>query len=134
MEGNSEQGSVLVITCDGKGVVMHKDDLRPATRKAAEREQHKLCSRLSRGEKRNRKRMATVAAVFTIAPYVRTPEQVLHALARIEDAAETRPPRPRPENKRVWASLEHEPEEVLEEALSTPPPRRSSARRPTTPP
>lgn len=105
-------GSVLVITSDSKGVVMRKDDLRPATRKAAT--QQRLRTRLSKGEKRNQKRMATVAAVYTVAPYVRNPEQVLGALLR--DGQE-RPPRPRPEDKRVWASLEHEPQEVLEEAF-----------------
>ncbi|MEA3409737.1 MAG: ISKra4 family transposase, partial [Candidatus Eisenbacteria bacterium] len=115
----AEQGSVLVITTDGKGVVMHKDDLRPATRKAAERRRNKMTTRLSKGEKRNRKRMATVAAVYTVAPYVRTPEQVHLALARSEDGdgAEELPRRPRPEHKRVWASLVQEPAEVLEEAF-----------------
>jgi Uncharacterised protein family (UPF0236) len=111
------EGSVLVITTDGKGVVMHKDDLRPATRKAAEQRRHKMGTRLSKGEKRNRKRMATVAAVYTVAPYERTPEQVRLALARDEHGDEELPRRPRPEHKRVWASLEQEPEEVLEEAF-----------------
>ena len=111
------EGSVLVITTDGKGVVMHKDDLRPATRKAAERKKNKMATRLSKGEKRNRKRMATVAAVYTIEPYVRTPEQVLRALARAEEDDEKQPRRPRPEHKRVWASLEQEPAEVLDEAF-----------------
>jgi len=101
-----EKGAVLVITTDGKGVVMHKDDLRPATRKAAQQRRHKLSTRLSKGEKRNRKRMATVAAVYTVAPYVRTPEQVQRALARDEQVSKELPPRPRPEHKRVWASLE----------------------------
>lgn len=111
------EGSVLVITTDGKGVVVHRDELRPATRKAAERRRHKMGTRLSKGEKRNRKRMATVAAVYTVAPYVRTPEQVQRALARAEHDDEDLPRRPRPEHKRVWASLEKEPEEVLEEAF-----------------
>lgn len=114
----AEEGSVLVITTDGKGVVMHKADLRPATRKAAERKRNKMATRLSKGEKLNRKRMATVAAVYTIKPYVRTPEQVLRALARAEpEGDEAVRPRPRPERKRVWASLEHEPAQVLEEAF-----------------
>jgi len=50
--------------------------------------------------------MATVAAVFTRAPWVRTPEQVVGSLFRIQHqtpAAGETPPRP--ENKRVWASL-----------------------------
>jgi hypothetical protein len=55
----------VVMSLDGKGIVMRREDLREATRRAAEREQHKLKTRLSQGEKRNRKRMATVAAVYS---------------------------------------------------------------------
>lgn len=113
-EPESGCGSVLVVTCDGKGVVMRPEGLRDATRKAAERSKHKLKSRLSKGEKRNRKRMATVASVYTIQPHVRTPEQVARGLAPVREAQK---PRPRPENKRVWASLEKEPEQVIEEAF-----------------
>jgi len=50
-----------VLSEDGKGIVMRKEDLREGTKRAAERESHKLKTRLSPGEKR-RKRMATVAA------------------------------------------------------------------------
>ena len=114
-EASSGPGSVLVLTTDGKGVVMRRQDLREATRKAAERRKHKLRTRLSKGEKRNAKRMATVASVYTVAPHVRTPEQVARVLAPVHEAEKE--PRPRPENKRVWASLEKEPEEVLEEAF-----------------
>jgi hypothetical protein len=109
-------GALLVLTCDGKGVVLCRQDLRQATRQAAERQQRKLKTRLTQGEKRHRKRMATVAAVYTIQPFVRTPEQMLQMLAR-EQVEAALPPRPRPEEKRVWASLELEPREVLEEAF-----------------
>ena len=96
---------------------MHREDLRPATRTASERTpRSKLNTRLSKGEKRNRKRMAMVAAVYAVAAQVRTPEQMLAVLAR-EEEAEPRPARPRPQHKRVWASLEQEPREVLEEAF-----------------
>ncbi|MGH7423032.1 MAG: ISKra4 family transposase, partial [Candidatus Methylomirabilales bacterium] len=60
----------LVLSEDGKGIVMRKEDLR-ATKRAAERESRKLKTRLSQGEKRNRKRMATVAAVYSIERQVR---------------------------------------------------------------
>ena len=113
-EPDRGRGSVLVVTCDGKGVVMRPEGLREATRKAAEQSRHKLETRLSKGEKRNRKRMATVASVYTIQPHVRTPEQVACGLAPVHEAPK---PRPRPENKRVWASLEQEPEQVIEEAF-----------------
>lgn len=113
-----QEGTVLVITADGKGVVMHKQDLRPATRRAAERRRNKMSTRLSKGEKKNRKRMATVASVYTIAPHVRTPEQVGRALARVEaEEGEESPGRPRPERKRVWAYLEKEPLDALTEAF-----------------
>ena len=108
-------GPIVVLTFDGKGVVMRKKDLREATRKAAERKRHKCVSRLSKGEKRNSKRMSTVASVYTLQPYVRTPEQVARTMAPVHEAADGR--RPRPENKRVWASLEKTPEEVMEEAF-----------------
>ena len=109
--------ALLVISSDGKGVVMHQQDLRPATRTASERTpRSKMGTRLSKGEKRNRKRMSTVAAVYSVAPHVRTPQQMLAVLAR-DEQAEPRRQRPRPQHKRVWASLEHEPRQVLEEAF-----------------
>lgn len=107
-------GSLLVLSFDGKGVVMRREDLRPATQKAAARHQQKLSKRLSKGEKRHAKRMATVAAIYTVAPFVRTPEEVAGTLAPIHSAPR---PRPRPEAKRVWASLEKDPEDVIEEAF-----------------
>ena len=66
----------MVITVDGKGVVMRQEDLRPNTKKKAIAQQKKLKKRLTKGEKRNSKRMATVAAVYTIQPWQRTAEQV----------------------------------------------------------
>ena len=58
-------GSVLAITADGKGMVLHERDLREKTRKAAEKRRQKMGKRLSQGGKKNAKRMATVAAVYT---------------------------------------------------------------------
>ena len=107
-------GSVLAISVDGKGVTMRVQDLRQQTRKAAEVRAHKMGTRLSKGEKKNSKRMATVAAVYTIAPFVRTAEE----LVGNSSSSHSGPPRPRPEKKRVWASLEKEPEQVIEEALA----------------
>jgi hypothetical protein len=105
--------AILAISADGKGVVMVPRDLREPTRKAAQKKSKKLDKRLGRGEKRNRKRMATVAAVYTVPAYVRTPEQVMRTLAPINDPA----PRPAVEHKRVWASLEKTPDEVIEDAF-----------------
>jgi hypothetical protein len=92
---------------------MRTEDLREQTRKAAEARAHKMGKRLSKGEKKNAKRMATVATVYTVAPFVRTPEDVMAEA----DCTLSRKPRPRPEHKRVWASLEKEPDQVMGQAL-----------------
>ena len=119
--------SVVVLTFDGKGVVLHREDLREATRKAAERrrQQHEQLSpfqRLQPGEKKHAKRMATVAAVYAVAPFVRSVEEFLQSLMPRQPVAKTKKAktpavRPRPVAKRVWASLEHEPAEVIAEAM-----------------
>lgn len=85
-------GSILVAAVDGKGIPMVKPGGAQPT------------VRLTKGQKANRKRMATVAAVFTRAPWVRTPAQVVESLFRIQPQTLAQTP-PRPENKRVWASL-----------------------------
>jgi len=105
--------SVMVISVDGKGVVMRRQDLREQTRKAAMKREHKMGTRLSKGEKKNAKRMATVATVYTIAPFVRQPED----LVAENNSTRAKLPRPRPEEKRVWASLEKTQKEVIEEAF-----------------
>ena len=97
-------GSILVAAVDGKGIPMVKPGgAQPAVR-------------LTKGQKANRKRMATVAAVFTRAPWVRTPEQVVESLFRIQHQTpiDGQTP-PRPENKRVWASLLKGKTAVIEE-------------------
>jgi len=70
-------GDLLVLSCDGKGVVMRPDALRPATAKAAATTNPKLATRLSKGEKRNRKRMAEVGAVYDTTPVPRGPADIL---------------------------------------------------------
>jgi hypothetical protein len=106
-------GSILVLSVDGKGVVMRTEDLRKKTREAAEASEHKMTTRLSKGEKKNAKRMATVAAVYTIGPMVRQPEDIIGPKTQ----GDLNPPRPRPEQKRVWASIEKTPEEVIEQVF-----------------
>ncbi len=114
-EAEEAKGSIVVMSVDGKGVVMRREDLREATRKAALSKSNKLSKRLSKGEKRNAKRMAAVAVTYTIEPYVRTPEEVIRSMAPIHQSDPRR--RPVPEFKRVWASLEKSPERVIEEAF-----------------
>ena len=87
-------GSILVAAVDCKGIPMVKPvGTQPVLR-------------LTKGRKANKKRMATVAVVFTRSPWVRTPQQVVESL--FPTARRTPgdgPTPPRPENKRVWASL-----------------------------
>jgi hypothetical protein len=115
--GSDDAGTdaVLVISIDGKGVVMRKEDLRPQTGRAARRERRRYQRRLAKGEKRNRKRMATVASVYAIAAEPRRPEDILRTLAPAPQPERRR--RPRPQGKRVWASVEKEPAEVVAEAF-----------------
>lgn len=114
LPGESEQtGPILVITVDGKGVVMHEEDLREQTRKAAKKRKQKMETRLSAGEKKNCKRMATVAAVYTIDPFERCPKDLIAEERGFIDKAK----RPCPEQKRVWASLVKEPEQVISDAF-----------------
>ena len=70
-------GDVLVLSVDGKGIVMRPEALRGATKKAAEDASPKLKGRLSRGEKRGRKRMAEIGAVYDVAPVPRRPTDVM---------------------------------------------------------
>jgi len=74
---NAEQtDNLLVLTFDGKGIVMRPDGLRECTKKTSLKAK-KLNSRLSAGEKKDRKRMAQVAAVYTALPHTRTPESIM---------------------------------------------------------
>jgi len=84
-------GSILVAAVGGKGIPM----VKPAGAQPT--------ARLTKGQK---KRMATVATVFTRAPWVCTPPQVLESLfpTRRRNGSEEHSP-PRPENKWVWAIL-----------------------------
>ena len=113
---------LLVLTLDGKGIIMRLEDLRPATKKAAEKSRHKMNKRLSPGEKKYRKRMAMVAAVYTIPRHIRTAEEIAYG-----PADEKKVKRPRPESKRVWASVEKDAEvvvrEIFEEGLRRDPQR-----------
>jgi len=75
--GTGPDTDVLAMQYDGKGVVMRPDALREATAKAAT--SRKLSTRLSRGEKRSRKRMAEVACVYDLTPLPRTAADILPA-------------------------------------------------------
>jgi hypothetical protein len=63
---------IQVLTVDGKGVVMRPEDLRDATRRAAATRAKTFTARLGRGRRLHAKRMASVAAIYTIDRFVRT--------------------------------------------------------------
>jgi hypothetical protein len=96
----ADDDDVLVISADGKGIVMRPDALRPATAKAAAGVTNKLECRLSKGEKRNRKRLAEVGAVYELTPVVRSPADVLAS-----KGGESPPPAPKARAKWVTASV-----------------------------
>ena len=110
-------GGVLVQTFDGKGITMHARDLRKETRAQALRSKKKEPSgQEDRSEKAHRKRMATMAAVYTVEPWVRTAKDILDALGPLRLlSAETQ--RPEPEDKRVWASVLQEPSTVIRQSF-----------------
>jgi len=83
------EAEVLTMAIDGKGVPLVKE--HPA--------EHKV--RLGRGEKLSRKKEAVVSAIYTIAPQPRTADDVLCEVCD----KETPPKRPKPQNKRVRATL-----------------------------
>ena len=76
-EQQHDTDDVLVLSADGKGIVMRTEALREATARAAQRASPKLKTRLSKGEKSGRKRIAEVGAVYEIEPAPRTPAEVL---------------------------------------------------------
>ncbi len=103
-----DDGDVLVISCDGKGIVMRPDALRPSTAKAAAEAKTKLKTRLSKGEKSARKRMAEVAAVYDVTPVVRAPGDIIG-----RDADAPRPPAPQAKNKWLNASVVDDAADVI---------------------
>ncbi len=85
---------ILVLSVDGKGIVMRPDSLRPATQRAAQTHTNKLATRLSKGEKRNRKRMATVGTVYDTAAAPRTVADIF--------PGDGHQPEPGPKAKNKW--------------------------------
>jgi len=111
-EEQASSQDLLVLSTDGKGIAMRHEDLREGTRRAAEAKVKTLETRLSPGEKRQRKRMAQVAAVYTIPPFVRSAADVIHTM---RDKAKVDAKRPRPVHKRVFASVEKTQARVIAE-------------------
>jgi hypothetical protein len=93
----AEEGAIFVQTADGKGVNIR----RPADASPIQNHAHKS------GPKPDRKKMATVGAVYSVDPFVRTPDEVVESL--FLDPQEERPKRdrPRPCHKHMRAMLNH---------------------------
>ena len=85
-----EEGPILVVQADGKGVRLVRDDTAPTGRRG-------------KGDKKTHKKEAIAVAVYTIAPYRRTPQEVVAALFHDEVPAGRRPV---PQHKQVFASLD----------------------------
>jgi len=97
-----EEAAILVVQADGKGVPI----LRPLTAAAGT----PAPLRLGKGQKRGGKKEATLTAVYTIAPAVRTPEEVVESLFRAPSTERgagdaEREAREGPRHKRLWATL-----------------------------
>jgi len=94
----NEEGEILVTTADGKGVPMR----RPA-------DQQPVGARRKKGEKANKKQMATIGCVYTVDPKHRMPEDVVEALFRERPAEKrTQAREPVAQHKRAWSSLSYE--------------------------
>lgn len=111
---------LLVLSFDGCGVVMRPDGLRPETRKRAKQSRRRSTAESAgavgarqRGVRKNRKRMAEVAAVYDLEAVPRSPEDIVRELR----GSGPHRPRPRAQNKRVWASLERAVPDVIDEAF-----------------
>jgi hypothetical protein len=102
----------LVLSVDGKGIVMRPGELREGTKKAAEVSSHKLKTRLCRGEKKDRKRMAELAVVYDCPPVARSPAEVM---ARSGDGP--KPPAPLAKGKWLTASVAEDAKDVIATAF-----------------
>lgn len=104
-----EEGELLVQTADGKGVPLVREDAQ------------RLKSFDEKPQRPGNRRMATLAGVYSVDRYVRTPEQIVEALFR--DKRDTPPPerlpRPKPRHKHLLARFSQVLEEIDEtEAIS----------------
>jgi hypothetical protein len=105
---------LLVLSCDAKGVVMRPEALREPTRAQAQSASGKLKTRLSKGEKQARKRMAEIVTVYELTPEPRTAADILPD-PDDPPAARTRP---RAKNKWLAASVTDDARAVIAEMFN----------------
>jgi hypothetical protein len=93
-----DEGEILVIQADGKGVPLVRET--PVSAKV----------RLGKGEKRTQKKEAMVTGIYTIEPNLRTPEEVVASFFHKEETTpapqERATKRSKPQNKQLWATLQ----------------------------
>jgi hypothetical protein len=97
-----DEAEFLVVTADGKGIPMRRGpDQTPAG-----------CRR-TKGQKANKKQMATLGCVYTVDPKQRSAEEVVAALFREKKACqdEWNDTEPVAQQKRVWSSLSYQRED-----------------------
>jgi hypothetical protein len=87
------EATIVVVQADGKGVPI----VQPPTQSPS--------VRLGKGQKRTKKKEAVVTSLYTIAPYPRTPQEVVAALLQDAERPELAA-RPRPVGKELRATLE----------------------------
>ena len=111
----SDGKDLLVLSCDAKGVVMRPEGLREQTRTQAQNASGKLKTRLSKGEKTNRKRMAEIVTVYELTPEPRTAAEILPDPENPPAAASTRP---KAKNKWLKASVSDDASAVIAEMFN----------------
>ena len=123
----SERGDLLVISADGKGIVMRPDALRPkaALARARPRPKHPQ-TRLASAEKSNYKRMAEIGAVYDATPVPRTAADIIAT-----DQDTERDPVPGPSRSEQVADRQHRQRRRQSDRTG---PRRGRPTRPQTPP
>jgi len=92
-----DEGEILVIQADGKGVPLVRETCVQAK------------VRLGKGEKRTKKKEAIVTGIYTIEPNLRTPEEVVASFFHKDETPalkERTSKRSKPQNKQLWATLQ----------------------------
>ena len=111
-----EEGALMVCQADCKGVVMRVED----NKKSAEQDpvvQTPASNKQDPCEagKKRKKKMALIGAAYTVAPYIRSPDDVLDALFRdTKKDNEPLPARPSPLFKHVRGALLRDNQETMQ--------------------
>lgn len=104
----AEEGPILVATADGKGVPLVREDAEQVPA-------------FERKERPGNRRLATLGCVYTVEPYVRTPEQLVAALFRDDSVSQPtlRPPACHKHYRAYFAEAGASGEEALPSSYRT---------------